>query len=1308
MARAQVTRYVVDTEKAVTAVAKLSAEYNKNAQSLGGLVKEFSTATNAGKNILSSFTQINSSGQAVTTTISKTKKGIENYKVTVQEATQAQIRFVAEQKALNAALAQAQANFKPIVLDRQNKGELSQRFGTKGNALQAAIKKFNQEQLAIGKGTAAIGLLVNKSEDGFLFKGFDRANKAAQSLRETVKGLGSEFERIKNIGVATAVYRGISLIGQGLKESINQAAEFEKKIALVQTLSENSGESFDTWSVAIRNLADELGLPAVDVATAAYEGLSSQVINTTKDFEVLRAALKLGKLTESDSVTSLNVIAAAINGFKKSSSEASDIASKLFTTVDLGNVKVSELSSTLGRGSALAELTAGSFEELLAGVGLITQSGVDSAEAVTLLNNVFVQLTKPSEVLKEKLAQLGFQTGEQAVATLNLIGTLVELKKVSKDVPNGLAGLFPDIRGLRGAQSLLSNPEKFVDILGKIENSVGRVDRQYKELQKNNGDKFISELERIKTFFTTDIGQGFLDGALKATQQFGGLAESVKAATKSIIGATVAVVAFRSAFKLKSLITDLSTVTVQFLAMKKALGAEGALVALFGQSAKSVLALSKGLGLFGVVAGATYVAVDTLIKKNSILIDEKNSEAIQGAKRVAEAKIEAEAKAAAEVLKIFDKNLQDQQSKVGRFVSEQQRLMQKALRDTEKSGKAIASGLDNSFDIALTVLRKNVSETERLYEKANDAIEKIREVQAQEQVDRAEQFYERNAKLAELERDRFIAATGNKAAAYQSYIQKISALAEQRIAFNQKRQVEAVGKNDIQLAEQLNKEIRSILTNLQDETVDVNGITRPLFDQQKIQNRISAEADRFNKLLTDRIPLLQKEASEQGKLAFAEKVRAKEIEDLLNNTSKFKDKVVNKGAITEEFAGNPQEAITQLKALQKQAQEAISKVGGLKGQQTLENLGLTKDSLGKQFADQVNNLQQELNLARQGNALREVTEAQRKYGEIARSTLTDVNTKIAEQTALLEQNRLQVVKGFEAFKQGFKNQTSSLNSFDLLDRGKVNRFGVEVDKALQVGNTDEARAKLNELKGTLNQFRAGLQDFQTKDPLDLTKNVGAQQAIQSFEALLANIDNIKGQNLDQLKSVVQSLSTIDPTNIQNVEASLSRLYSESANFKGVGGIEKSRLELLRLIGLLETVKRLKDSIQLAPGAAPVGTGGKVEGKAFGGRAGTDGGFLGRFFDGAFKKGTDIIPTMLSRGEFVVREPMAEKYASLLTAIQYDRAPIYRAEGTPTGSTSVGDIYVTLPAGSTPTQVRAFASAVRRGVKQGTITLGNRN
>jgi hypothetical protein len=86
-------------------------------------------------------------------------------------------------------------------------------------------------------------------------------------------------------------------------------------------------------------------------------------------------------------------------------------------------------------------------------------------------------------------------------------------------------------------------------------------------------------------------------------------------------------------------------------------------------------------------------------------------------------------------------------------------------------------------------------------------------------------------------------------------------------------------------------------------------------------------------------------------------------------------------------------------------------------------------------------------------------------------------------------------------------------------------------------------------------------------------------------------------------------------------------------------------------------------------------------------------------------GTDTIPAMIGRGEFVTNARSARKYFSELNAINQDSRPVRRREGG--AVTNVGDVNVTVQGGDTSRQtVRAIAAELNRELKRGTIRLGS--
>ena len=85
------------------------------------------------------------------------------------------------------------------------------------------------------------------------------------------------------------------------------------------------------------------------------------------------------------------------------------------------------------------------------------------------------------------------------------------------------------------------------------------------------------------------------------------------------------------------------------------------------------------------------------------------------------------------------------------------------------------------------------------------------------------------------------------------------------------------------------------------------------------------------------------------------------------------------------------------------------------------------------------------------------------------------------------------------------------------------------------------------------------------------------------------------------------------------------------------------------------------------------------------------------------RGTDVIPAMLSPGEFVMSASATNRFYSQLVAMNSGIQPTFRSEGG--GITNIGDINVTVNGGGSSRQTgRSIAAELRRELRRGTSTL----
>lgn len=1295
------SKYIVDTQSAIDNVNRLSKAYIENNQALGGMVGQFGTAKSQGKDLYSSFTQITTAGQKVTTTVKEINGEFSVMAVKVAAATLANKRLAEQQ----VAIARATEAVQPLSVTSANQGQLSTRFNQPtGPRLEGAVQQANQLTIALAKGNAVLGLFNNTSEKVQIAPNLNAAKVSLAGLNKGFQDFGKTLDQISKIALATVIYRGLSLIQQGITQSISSAADYYKQLALVQTLAGKNAESFNTWAGAIEKVSNELGQPVVSVTKAAYDGLSNQVVKSTKDFDLLRQSFILAKTTGSDAGNSLNLISSIINGFQKSAAEAEDIANKLFTTVDLGNVNLQELKDTIGRSASLSKTLGVSFEELAAGIAVITQTGVGAAESTTLLNNIFVQLLKPNENLSAALLELNFKTGEAAIAALGFAGVLEQLGKKATGTADGLATFFPEIRGLRGVAALTgAELVKFEKTLDAITNSSGRAANALKIVQENAGQKFADELERVKNFFTADIGSGFLTGLIRITDQFGGISKIVKETTIAIGLGTAAIAAFVVTSKSIALAETLLAATRGMISLTQT---TAGLNVLFVQLRISATAFVTSFSGFLAISAASYIAVDSLYNLLVNRSRDASQKVIDDANRAADARTKAESQATQRTIKEFDRALSDRNKLFGSYLREQVKLSTKALDTLKEKTQEVNESLRNSFDISLGLARQSITNTEQEEAKATGAIRKIKEEQLKG-IDEAEKDqFEGSIDRSRRAHDIAIAQNRNEIQSNNALAENLSKIVTARNAQLTAKRDEAIGQNDIEASARFQREILGNLKLLQEESVQVRGISQYLFDQSSVSQILNATAADYNNKLQSRIPLLKQEASAANSSALEQKKRVKDAEDLFKKISKFNSDVVKDGSFNVKFAADPTKAIDGLKKLQDEALKFLTTSKGIKDEGLLKDLGTNLQDVVKDFNDQQRNLAQIINETQRSLALSAAGRNRAQLLEEEKKLVRELGAELDGYTAIINKNAAAAAAGAKLISDSISKIPD--DSFTNPKGQQARSLLPELNKATELlqnpkQNLKEIEALVTKVRGEIGEFGG---ELQTINPFDANKTQSVKESLTQVSELLANIKNLSTENssarfnqillesaksgkadleaevalFGQLKTLKEGLSTVDPV-LPRVDEAIAKVQA-----------------------LIQSLQQVKAAEQGINNFAPTVGGGKVEEHAKGGVVGSQGGFLLDFLSGRFKKGTDTIPAMLTRGERVITAPMAEKYATMLDAINSNRLPLYRAEGSPNTGSSVGSINVNMPRGTTQSQVREFAKQVSRGIKQGTIKL----
>jgi TP901 family phage tail tape measure protein len=390
-----------------------------------------------------------------------------------------------------------------------------------------------------GPGTVNLGLNV-----GSYLSGINSVINSTQTYNQTVNQLNVTLNQMQaSSGRATAGLGGVNAqlgllttvaaaqavagLARQFEAATREAAEFSRSIGLIQTIAQDSGLSYAEWAQGIREVSDALALPIADVAAGAYNALSNQVVKGAESFEFLSTAGKLALVTNGSVQDSINALSNALNSYGGSAADAERISAQFFSLIDLGRVKISDLANTSGRLYETGKALGISLEETNAALAAVTQSGVRSNTAMTLLQNLFSQLTKPTEELAKLYRDLGVASGDIAVKTYTLPGLLIKLQEATKGSAAETAKLLADIRGNQAYTILTDRVDAFTQALKEQNNALDRSKAALAAYESTPGFKFQKDVNELRNEIVTGFKTSMLELATDFSERIGGLKNGV-------------------------------------------------------------------------------------------------------------------------------------------------------------------------------------------------------------------------------------------------------------------------------------------------------------------------------------------------------------------------------------------------------------------------------------------------------------------------------------------------------------------------------------------------------------------------------------------------------------------------------------------------------------------------------------------------------------------------------------------------------------------------------------------------------------
>lgn len=368
-----------------------------------------------------------------------------------------------------------------------------------------------------------------------------------------VERLTTSLGLLSRVVYTQFIVRAMSQIRDAIRSTAGEAAEFQKQIALTTTIAD--GAQFGQIADQVKRLSNEFNLPLLETAQGLYNTLSNQVGDFGESIRFAEEAARFAKATNSSLADSVDLLSAALASYGLKADDVDRVSKAFFVGIDKGRLTAAELSNSFGRIATVGADLGVSLEEMSAALAAISVRGTKSSEAITQLRAIMSALQKPSVAMRKTLEEMGFTSAETAIKVLTLPGVLDKLSKSTGGSVEQMAKLFPNIRGLSGASSLLS--DDLVSLSANIREmeAAGRDFSREKFLlaTATDAEKVTKEINILKNALTTELGQAALKTAKDLFELTGGaknLIDTAKVAIPTLAGVAAALLAVRSSANL--------------------------------------------------------------------------------------------------------------------------------------------------------------------------------------------------------------------------------------------------------------------------------------------------------------------------------------------------------------------------------------------------------------------------------------------------------------------------------------------------------------------------------------------------------------------------------------------------------------------------------------------------------------------------------------------------------------------------------------------------------------------------------------
>lgn len=326
-------------------------------------------------------------------------------------------------------------------------------------------------------------------------------DKAEQKIEKSTSKWGSAFKTAGAAIGSAAVAAGTAAVKFGM--------DFETSMAGASTLFGDAQVNMGDLNEKMLSLSDSTGIAASELGNSLYNALSAGIPATDDMGEAmgfLEKSSKLAKAGFTDIDTAMSATVKTLNAYGMSVEETDRVQKVLMQTQNKGIVTVGELGGVLAQVTPTAAAMGVEFEQVGAGLAVMTAAGTPAAQATTQLNGMFAELGKSGtkgqmalEAAAEGTQYAGKSFQELMADGVPLSEVLDLLGDYADDNGLSMLDMFASIDAGKAALSMSGdNASKFTDALSSMSAETDVVGDAFNKVSGTAAEKFNKILNELK------------------------------------------------------------------------------------------------------------------------------------------------------------------------------------------------------------------------------------------------------------------------------------------------------------------------------------------------------------------------------------------------------------------------------------------------------------------------------------------------------------------------------------------------------------------------------------------------------------------------------------------------------------------------------------------------------------------------------------------------------------------------------------------------------------------------------------------